>query len=66
MRICVRESPLDDAEARQRLVRVNRLRNDAIHGADDISSREAQEAISVLHSLLRFDVNGADFGSPRR
>jgi hypothetical protein len=67
MRICVGDSPLDDPGMGTRLRRVNQLRNDAIHRAAEITTREAQDALSTIHELLQFmDRRGADFDLPQR
>jgi hypothetical protein len=65
MRICVGESPLDDEKIRERLRRVNALRNDAIHRAREVPTKEAQKALETIHLLLKFlDDRGADLDLP--
>lgn len=65
MRMCVGVTPLDDQALAYGLTEVNRLRNDAIHRAHEISTYDAQEALQTIHRLLKFmDEHGAGFGLP--
>lgn len=65
MRICVGDSPLKDQQMNARLKELNRLRNDAIHRAQEVTARESQDVLVTIYELLKFmDDHGADFDLP--